>query len=134
MSRSLNKVQLIGNLGADPEVRSTEGGNRVASFSLATSRDWKDSSGEKQTKTEWHRCVAWNSGKSGLADVVEKYVRKGGKIFVEGRVEYRQWQDKDGNTKYATEINVKELLLLGDSKKKDDAFEDYNDAVVGDDF
>jgi len=113
VSRSLNKVQLIGNLGSDPEVRSTTGGNRVATFSLATSRTWNSPSGEKQEKTEWHRCVVWNSKGSGLADVVEKYCKKGDKIFVEGRIEYRQWQDKENQTRYSTEINVRELIMLG---------------------
>lgn len=113
MSRSLNKVMLIGNLGSDPEVRSTTGGNRVATFSLATSRQWNTPNGEKQEKTEWHRCVVWNTKGSGLADVVEKYCKKGDKIYVEGRIEYRQWQDKDNQTRYSTEINVRELLMLG---------------------
>jgi single-strand DNA-binding protein len=113
VSRSLNKVTLIGNLGSDPEVRSTNGGNRVATFSLATSRSWNDASGAKQEKTEWHRCVVWNSKVSQLADIVERYVKKGDKLFVEGRIEYRQWQDKDGQTKYSTEINVRELIMLG---------------------
>ncbi len=113
MSRSLNKVMLIGNLGSDPEVRSTTGGNRVASFSLATSRQWNSPSGEKQEKTEWHKCIVWNTKGSGLADVVEKYCKKGDRIYVEGRIEYRQWQDKDGQTRYSTEINVRELIMLG---------------------
>lgn len=113
MSRSLNKVQLIGNLGNDPEVRSTTGGNRVATFSLATSRSWNSQSGERQEKTEWHRCVVWNSKSSQLADIVERYLKKGDKAFVEGRIEYRQWQDKEGQTRYSTEINVRELIMLG---------------------
>jgi single-strand DNA-binding protein len=113
VSRSLNKVTLIGNLGNDPEIRSTTGGNRVATFSLATSRTWNDASGAKQEKTEWHRCVVWNSKGSQLADIVEKYVKKGDKLYVEGRIEYRQWQDKDGQTRYTTEINVRELIMLG---------------------
>ena len=116
MSRSLNKVMLIGNLGNDPEVRSTTGGNRVATFSLATSRSWNGPSGEKQEKTEWHRCVVWNSKSSQLADIVERYVKKGDKIYVEGRIEYRQWQDKEGQTKYTTEINVRELIMLGGAR------------------
>ena len=116
MSRSLNKVTLIGNLGSDPEVRSTTGGNRVATFSLATSRSWNDASGNKQEKTEWHRCVVWNTKNSQLADIVEKYVKKGDKLYVEGRVEYRQWQDKDGQTRYSTEINVRELIMLGGAR------------------
>ena len=117
MSRSLNKVTLIGNLGSDPEIRSTPGGGRVAQFSLATSRTWNDQTGGKQEKTEWHRCVVWNSKGSQLADIVEKYVKKGDKLYLEGRIEYRQWQDKDGQTKYSTEINVRELILLGGGKR-----------------
>jgi single-strand DNA-binding protein len=113
VSRSLNKVTLIGNLGNDPEVRSTTGGSRVATFSLATSRSWNDAAGAKQEKTEWHRCVVWNTKSSQLADIVERYVKKGDKLYVEGRIEYRQWQDKDGQTRYSTEINVRELIMLG---------------------
>jgi single-strand DNA-binding protein len=113
MSRSLNKVTLIGNLGNDPEVRSTTNGSRVATFSLATSRSWNDASGAKQEKTEWHRCVVWNTKNSSLADIVEKYVKKGDKLFVEGRIEYRQWQDKENQTRYSTEINVREMIMLG---------------------
>ena len=132
MSRSLNKVMLIGNLGNDPEVRSTTGGNRVATFSLATSRTWNDASGSKQEKTEWHRCVVWNSKTSTLADIVEKYVKKGDKLYVEGRVEYRQWQDKDGQTRYSTEINVRELIMFGGKAAGDyDAGESRARATVG---
>jgi single-strand DNA-binding protein len=85
----------------------------VATFSLATSRSWNDAGGTKQEKTEWHRCVVWNTKSSQLADIVEKYVKKGDKLYVEGRIEYRQWQDKDGQTRYSTEINVRELIMLG---------------------
>src|SRR5262245_26377551 len=113
VSRSLNKIMLIGNLGNDPEVRSTTGGNRVASFSLATSRTWNDAAGAKQEKTEWHKCVVWNSKGSSLADVVEKYVKKGDRLYVDVLVEYGHWQDKEGQTRYTTEINVRELLMLG---------------------
>ena len=113
-SNGLNKVMLIGNLGKDPELRYTGSGDAVANFSIATGESWKDKEGNKQEKTEWHRCVVWNSGRgTGLADVVEKYVRKGEKVYVEGEIEYRQWQDKDGQTRYTTEIKVKELMLLG---------------------
>jgi single-strand DNA-binding protein len=108
----LNKVTLIGNLGNDPEVRSTSGGNRVATFSLATSRSWNGPAGDRQEKTEWHRCVVWNTKTSQLADIVETYVKKGDKLYVEGRIEYRQWQDKEGQTRYSTEINVRELIML----------------------
>ena len=113
MSRSLNKVMLIGNLGSDPEVKTIANGNRVATISIATSRQWNTPSGEKQEKTEWHRCVVWNTRSTGLVDVVEKYCKKGDRVYVEGRIEYRQWQDKENQTRYATEINVRELMLLG---------------------
>ncbi len=112
MSRSLNKVMLIGNLGADPEVRSTSNGSRVATLSLATSRQWTTQAGEKQEKTEWHRCVVWNAKGSGLADVVEKYLKKGDRVYVEGRIEYRTWQDKEGQKRYSTEVNVRDLVML----------------------
>ncbi len=108
MSRSLNKVMLIGNLGADPEIRSTAGGARVATLSIATSRQWNSQSGERQEKTEWHRVVLW----SGLADLADKYMKKGDRIYVEGRIEYRTWEDRDGNTRYSTEINAREVILL----------------------
>jgi single-strand DNA-binding protein len=116
VSRSLNKVVLIGNVGADPEVRSTTGGGRVAQFSLATSRSWNGPAGDRQEKTEWHRCVVWNSKTSQLADIVERYVKKGDKLYVEGRIEYRQWQDKENQTRYSTEINVRELIMLGGAR------------------
>ncbi|MGV3709979.1 MAG: single-stranded DNA-binding protein [Gemmatimonas sp.] len=113
MARSLNKVTLIGNVGSDPEIRTTSNGGKVASFSLATGRQWNDQSGQKQEKTEWHRCVIWNNRASTLADVAERYVKKGEKLYVEGEIEYRQYQDKDGQTRYITEIKVRELILLG---------------------
>ena len=115
MSRSLNKVTLIGNLGNDPEIRTTNNGSKVANFSLATTRQWNSASGEKQEKTEWHKCIAWNTGGkgTGLADIIERYVHKGDKLYVEGRIEYRQFEDKEKQTRYVTEINVREILLLG---------------------
>lgn len=118
MSRSVNKVILIGNLGNEPEVRTTAGGAKVATFSLATGRQWTGASGEKQEKTEWHRCVAWNGKGSGmgLADIVEKYCRKGERVFVEGSIEYGQYKDKEGQTRYTTEIKVRELMLLGSGR------------------
>ena len=112
MSRSLNKIMLIGNVGKDPEVRSTPNGSRVATLSLATTRTWNSASGDKQEKTEWHRCVFWNQKGSGLADVVERYVKKGDRLYVEGRVEYQQWQDRENQTRYTTEINVREMLMI----------------------
>ena len=114
MSRSLNKVQLIGNLGADPEVRSTNNGSRVATLSVATSRQWIGNGGEKQEKTDWHRVICWNNkGGSGLADVCEKYLKKGDKVYVEGRIEYRTWEDNNKQTRYVTEVIARELIMLG---------------------
>jgi single-strand DNA-binding protein len=122
VSRSLNKVTIIGNLGADPEVRSTGGGQRVATLSVATSRQWSNQSGERQEKTEWHRIVLWNTKFSQLADIAEKYLKKGDKVYVEGRIEYRTWEDREGNTRYTTEINARELIMLsGRSGGGDDA-------------
>ncbi|MEO5588692.1 MAG: single-stranded DNA-binding protein [Gemmatimonadaceae bacterium] len=130
MSRSVNKVTLIGNLGNDPEVRTTSAGGKVASFSLATSRSWNAASGEKQEKTEWHRCVAWNgrSGGMGLADIVEKYCRKGERVFVEGSIEYGQYKDKEGQTRYTTDIKVRELMLLGSGGKGGGDFDSDSDS------
>lgn len=116
MSRSLNKVMLIGNLGKDPEIKTVGSGGRVAEFSLATTRTWNGTGGDRQEKTEWHRCVAWNAkgqNGGGLADIIERYVKKGDRLYIEGSIEYRQWQDKDGQTKYMTEIKVRDLVMLG---------------------
>lgn len=112
MSRSLNKVMLIGNVGSDPEVRAVGTGSRVAQFSVATSRRWNDRNGQPQEKTEWHRVVAWDKPFN-LVDIVERFVKKGDRLYVEGEIEYRQYQDKDGVTKYSTEIRARELVLLG---------------------
>jgi len=106
-------VTLIGNVGADPEVRATPGGGRVANFSLATSRTWNDHEGTKQEKTEWHRCVVWNTKASQLADIVEQYVKKGDRLYLVGRLEYRKWTDAEGHERYSTEINVREVIMLG---------------------
>jgi single-strand DNA-binding protein len=114
VSRSLNKVMLIGNLGADPEVRSTNNGSRVATLSLATGRQWTGPGGEKQEKTEWHRVVCWNNKGPGsqLADVAEKYMKKGDRVYVEGRIEYRTWEDREKQTRYTTEVIAREVILL----------------------
>jgi single-strand DNA-binding protein len=112
VSRGLNKVMLIGNLGADPEVRSTTNGSRVATLSLATSRQWTGQGGEKQEKTEWHRVICWNNKGAQLADLAEKYMKKGDRIYVEGRIEYRTWEDREKQTRYTTEVIAREVLLL----------------------
>ncbi len=112
MSRSLNKALLIGHVGADPEVRTTASGTRVASLSLATSRRWSDRDGRTHEKTEWHRVIAWDR----LADVVERYVKRGDRLFVEGRVEYRSWNDPSGQARYATEIIAQDVILLDSAR------------------
>ena len=101
MSGSLNKVMLIGRLGADPEIRDTKTGGRFATFSLATSERWKDKSGEQQERTEWNRVVVFQEG---LIPVIEKYVTKGSNVFIEGKLQTRKYEDKDGVEKYTTEV------------------------------
>ena len=109
MSRSLNKAIIIGNLGSDPEVRTTGSGTRVANLSVATSRSWTGRDGAQQEKTEWHRIVLWDK----LAEIAERYLKKGDKVYVEGEIEYRSYEDKDGVTKYSTEIRAREMMMLG---------------------
>jgi single-strand DNA-binding protein len=103
---------LIGNVGSDPEIRTVSNGGRVAQFSLATNRKWNDRNGQPQEKTEWHRIVVWDKPFN-LVDVVERYLRKGERVYVEGEIEYRQYQDKDNQTRYITEIRARDLVLLG---------------------
>lgn len=105
----VNKVILIGNLGADPEVRHLPSGVPVANFRIATSETFKDrTTGEKREQTEWHNVVAWR----GLAEITEKYLRKGSKVYVEGKLRTRKWQDKDGVDRYTTEIQADEMKML----------------------
>ena len=111
MSRSLNKVMLIGNVGNEPEIRTTGGGTKMAKFSLATNRQWTDRSGQKQEKTEWHRCTAWDR----TADIIEQYVHKGDRLYVEGSIEYSQTDDESGKPRYWTDIVVREMLMIGGS-------------------
>jgi single-strand DNA-binding protein len=109
MARSLNKVMLIGNLGADPEIRTTGSGTKVAKISVATNRAFQDRAGQQQEKTEWHRVTFFGK----LADIVEQYASKGDRIYVEGRIEYSQTQDDQGGVKYWTDIVAQEMVLLG---------------------
>lgn len=110
MAGSVNKVILVGNLGKDPEVRHLENGAVVANFSMATSETYKDrNTGEKITNTDWHNVVLWR----GLAEVVEKYVKKGDKIYIEGKLKSRSYQDQDGVTKYITEVLGDNMVMLG---------------------
>jgi single-strand DNA-binding protein len=115
MAGSVNKVILVGNLGRDPEVRSTQNGDKIVNFSIATSERWKDkSTGEQREKTEWHRIVIFNEN---LARIAEQYLRKGSSVYVEGQLQTRKWQDQSGAEKYTTEVVLQryrgELTLLG---------------------
>jgi single-strand DNA-binding protein len=109
MNALKNKVQLIGNLGNAPEVRNTESGKKLARFSVATNESYRNAKGEKVTETQWHNLIAWGK----IADIAEKYLAKGTEVAVEGKLMTRNYTDKDGNKKYVTEIQVHELLLLG---------------------
>jgi len=133
MARGVNKVILVGNLGADPEVRYTPSGDAVANFTLATSESWKDkNTGEQQEKTEWHRCVAWRR----LGEIVGEYLHKGSQVYVEGKLQTRKWQDNEGNDKYTTEIIVANLQMLGGkpggSQSGTSSASDYQSARDGD--
>ena len=104
----VNKAILIGNLGGDPEVRYTQSGTAVANFSLATSERWKDKDGQQQEQTEWHKIVAF----ARLGEICGEYLSKGSKVYIEGRIQTRQWEDKDGNKRYTTEIVAREMKML----------------------
>lgn len=133
---SLNKAMLIGNLGRDPEIRSMTNGDRVATLSIATSESWTDkTSGEKREKTEWHRVVIFNDG---LADVCERYLKKGSKVYIEGQLQTRKWQDQSGADKWTTEIVLQrfggKLVLLGEtgsggSRRPEPPVDSYEDGV-----
>lgn len=112
---SLNKVMLIGNLGKDPEVRAIPSGTKVANFSIATTENYTDKNGQKVDKTEWHNIVMWR----GLAEIAEKYLRKGSQIYVEGRLQTRSWDDQNGQKRYTTEIVVDNLQMLGRPANRD---------------
>jgi single-strand DNA-binding protein len=112
MSRSLNKVQLIGHVGKDPEYTFTSGGTAVATFRLATSESWKDKNGALQENTDWHTIVVWNSQYRNLADIVHKLVHKGSKLYVEGKLKYRTFESRDGSKRTVTEIIADNIMLL----------------------
>jgi len=106
---SVNKVILVGNLGRDPEVRFTQGGSPVANFTLATNEVWNDKAGARQERTEWHRVVAW--GKT--AEIARDHLSKGKQVYIEGSLQTRQWEDRDGNKRSTTEVKANRLVLLG---------------------
>lgn len=116
----MNLCILIGNVGRDPETRTTQGGSTVANFSIATSERWKDKGGEKQERTTWHNCIVWGA----LTQVVQNYVVKGSKLCVQGRYESRKWTDKDGNERTAYEVNVASIELLGEKRASKENHED----------
>ncbi len=105
----VNKVIIVGNVGRDPEVRFTKNGTAVATFSVATSERFKDRDGQQQERTEWHRVVAWAQ----LADICGKYLRKGKQVYIEGRLQTRDWEDKDGHKRYTTEVIANVMQMLG---------------------
>lgn len=133
MAGSVNKVILVGNLGKDPEVRTLENGVKKVSFPLATSETYKDKdTGERKTDTEWHNIVIWR----GLADVAEKYLRKGQQIYLEGKIKSRQYKDKEGNTRYITEVVTENFVMMsrgpeaprnsGQETQGNDSFDGYS--------
>ena len=129
----LNQCQFIGNLGKDPEIRTTQNGAKVANFSLAVSESWKDKSGQKQERTEWVNVVVWSDG---LVGVIEKYLSKGSKVFISGKMQTRKWEDKSGATKYMTEIVLQgfdaKLIMLGGKGDKQETPAQGNDDGFGD--
>jgi single-strand DNA-binding protein len=108
---SVNKAIILGNLGADPEIRTTSGGQNVANFRVATNRTWTDRSGQRQEQTEWHNIVVWGK----LAGIVEQYLKKGDQVYVEGRLQTRSWEDQNGQQRWTTEIVAQEMTMLGGS-------------------
>lgn len=126
MAGSVNKVILVGNLGQDPDIRTMQSGDRVANFSIATSESWNDkASGERKEKTEWHRVVCFNQG---LVKVIENYVKKGAKVYIEGQLETRKWTDQSGVEKYTTEVVLRpfrgELTMLDSRNAGGSSFQD----------
>lgn len=109
----VNEHKIIGNLGADPEVRNLDGGGKVASFNVATSENWKDKDGKKQERTEWHRVVAWR----GLAEVVEQYLKKGMQVYVSGPSRTRTYEDQEKRKLYITEVEAREIKMLGGKRE-----------------
>jgi single-strand DNA-binding protein len=121
MSRGLNKVMIIGRLGRDPEMRYTPSGRPVTTFSIATSRTWNTSDGERRTETEWFNVVAWGS----LAEICKQYLNKGQQVYVEGRLQTRQWEDAEGVKHSSTEIVANEMIMLGERRDLNQAAADF---------
>ena len=126
----VNKVILVGNLGKDPEVRYLDNGVAVANFSLATTENYKNKQGERVSQTEWHNIVLWR----GLAVVAEKYLKKGSSIYIEGKIKNRKWEDKDGNTRYNTEILGDNMTMLGTKPSTEETSLKTNTQETNDDL
>jgi len=116
MSRGLNKVMIIGRLGRDPEMRYTPSGRPVTTFSVATSRNWTTSDGERRVETEWFNIVAWGN----LAEICKQYLTKGQQVYIEGRLQTRHWDDQEGNKHTSVEINANEMIMLGERREADE--------------
>src|SRR3712207_6618082 len=115
MAKDLNKVMIIGRLGKDPEMRYTPGGSPVTTFSVAAGRQWKDGSGEVREETEWFNVVTWNK----LAEICNEHLRKASRVYIEGRLQTRQWQDQDGQTRYRTEVIASDMIMLDRPGRRD---------------
>jgi single-strand DNA-binding protein len=114
MSRGLNKVMIIGHLGKDPEMRYTPSGRAVTTFNVAVSRSWNSSDGERRSETEWFKIVSWGN----LAEICNKYLTKGQQVYIEGRLQTRRWEDKEGNQRKSVEVVANEMTMLGDRRDK----------------
>lgn len=125
--RGVNKVTIIGNVGSDPEMKYTASGQAVANFSVATNESWTSKDGQKQERTEWHRIVAWGR----LAEICGQYLSKGRPVYIEGSIRTRQWEDKEGNTRYTTEINARDLQFLGSGSEGEPDNQQQNNPSSG---
>ncbi len=127
---SLNKIMLIGNLGKDPEIRVTVSGQTVANFSLATKEQFKNKSGEREERTEWHSIVVWGR----LAEIARDYLHKGKQVYIEGRLQTRKWQDKNGQDRYTTEVVAELMQMLGNKGDGSKTVQESSETFAGDDF
>lgn len=123
MSRGLNKVMVIGHLGRDPEMRYTPSGRPVTTFTVAVSRTWNTADGERRSETEWFNIVAWGN----LAEICKQYLHKGQQVYIEGRLQTRQWEDKEGQKHKNVEVVANEMMMLGDRRENNKATENSND-------
>ena len=130
MSRGLNKVMIIGNLGRDPEMRYTPSGRPVTTFSVATSRSWSSSDGEKHTETEWFNIVTWGA----LAEICKQYLTKGQQVYIEGRLKTRRWEDADNVKHTSVEIVANEMMILGNRRETNQYYENFEETIDENDY